>query len=119
MHYLLDGQPVYCPQCGKPFAPRIHGWEAQDRFHNGGHPFSCDCGARYLIAKQTVERVFDDGERVANPTLQGKADTELLSELYVILAALDAPTAVLDQVSAAIEGAELPYPTIIPIERDR
>lgn len=52
MHYLIDGQPFYRPQCGKPIAPWLRGWEAQDRFHNSDHPFSCDCNARYLIASR-------------------------------------------------------------------
>lgn len=34
MLYLSDVQPAYCPKCGKPMEPRLHGWEAQDRFYN-------------------------------------------------------------------------------------
>ncbi|MGO0630944.1 hypothetical protein ACTORR_13065 [Pseudomonas sp. SAR267] len=120
MHYLIDGQPVYCPQCGKPIAPRLSGWEAQDRFHNGDHPFSCDCNARYLVAKQAVNSAFDDGEAEDGSTdRRRKAETELLSELYVILGELDAPASVLEQVLAAIDGEDLPHPTLIPFERDQ
>lgn len=42
-----------------------------------------------------------------------------MCELYVILGAIDAPAAVLDQVLAAVEGEELPYSTLIPFENDK
>lgn len=45
--------------------------------------------------------------------------TDLMCELYVILGAIDAPAAVLDQVLAAVEGEELPYSTLIPFENDK
>lgn len=41
-----------------------------------------------------------------------------MRELYVILGALKAPAAVLDQVLAAVEGDELPYSTLLPFEND-
>ncbi len=28
MLYLTDGQPAFCPKCGKPVDPLLHGWEA-------------------------------------------------------------------------------------------
>lgn len=46
--------------------------------------------------------------------IEAMADTNLLCELYQILGALDADDKVLDQVSAAIRGDELPYDTLLP-----
>ncbi len=83
-------------------------------------PFSCDCKARYLIAKQAVNSAFDDGEAEDGGTdRRRKAETKLLSELYVILGALDAPATVLERVLAAIDGEDLPHPTLTPFERDQ
>lgn len=62
MLYLTDGQPSFCPKCGKPIDPQLRGWEAQDRFYNGNHPFLCNCGARYLIGEECVNKVFDSAD---------------------------------------------------------
>ncbi len=62
--YLSDMQPAYCPKCGKPMDPRLHGWEALDRFHNAKQPFLCDCGARYLLKEEVVVSAFDHSEPV-------------------------------------------------------
>ena len=40
----------------------------------------------------------------------------LLSELYQILGALNAPVNILDQVSEAISGQNLPYKTLLPFD---
>lgn len=102
------------------YCPRLCGWEAQDWFHNGDDPCSCNCNARYLIAKQAVNSAFDDGEAEEGGTdRRRKAGTELLTELYVILGALDAPATVLEQVLAVIDGEDLPHPTLIPFKRDQ
>lgn len=98
----------------------LHGWEAKDRFYNGNHPFLCDCGARYLIAETSVSQAFDLAETVdGDAGLDRQAKANLMCELYVILGALDAPAAVLDQVLAAVEGEQLPYSTLIPFENDK
>ncbi|MFV3335480.1 hypothetical protein ACNFIA_31550 [Pseudomonas sp. NY15437] len=57
MLYLSDVQPAYCPKCGKSMEPRLHGWEAQDRFYNAKQPFLCECGARYLLRENVVANV--------------------------------------------------------------
>ncbi|HFL7937964.1 TPA: hypothetical protein ACG5DM_000964 [Pseudomonas putida] len=120
MLYLSDGQPSFCPKCGRPIDPQLHGWEAKDRFYNGKHPFLCDCGARYLIAEPTVSQAFDSAETVGDDAgFDRQAKANLMCELYVILGALDAPAAVLDQVLAAVEGERLPYSTLIPFENDK
>ncbi|WP_085706612.1 hypothetical protein [Pseudomonas sp. B35(2017)] len=119
MLYLTDGQPSFCPKCGKPIDPQLCGWEARDRFYNGNHPFLCGCGARYLIGEAGVNKAFDLAETVAGDAgIDRQARANLMCELYVILGALDAPTAVLDQVLAAVEGDELPYSTLLPFEND-
>lgn len=117
MLYLTDVQPTVCPQCGKPIETRLHGWEAKDKFYNAKHPFICDCGARYLVAEGTVSNTFDEGDSVGGDAgFDRAAKLNLLSELYVILGALDAPEDVLDQVFAAVEGCPLPYSTLLPFE---
>jgi hypothetical protein len=117
MPYLTDVQPTFCPQCGKPIEIRLCGWEAKDRFYNAKQPFLCDCGARYLIAEGTVSKAFDSAEPVGGDAgLDRAAKVNLLSELYVILGALDAPEDVLDQVWAAVEGDPLPHSTLLPFE---
>ncbi|WAC45217.1 hypothetical protein OU997_03210 [Pseudomonas sp. SL4(2022)] len=117
MLYLTDAQPAYCPKCGKPIELRLYGWEAQDRFYNAKQPFLCDCGARYLLKEDAVTRAFDHAEPVGGDAgFDRAAKVNLLSELYVILGALDAPETVLDQVLAAIEDDSLPYPTLLPFE---
>ena len=119
MLYLTDGQPAFCPKCGKPIDPQLRGWEAKDRFYNGHHPFLSGCGARYLIAGAGVNKAFDSAETVAgDAVIDHQARADLMCELYVILGALDAPTAVLDQVLAAVEGEELPHATLLPFEND-
>lgn len=119
MLYLTDDQPAFCPKCGKPIDPQLHGWEAKDHFYNGHHPFLCGCGARYLIAGAAVNKAFDSAETVAGDAgIDRQARANLMCELYVILGALDAPAAVLDQVLAAVEGDELPYSTLLPFEND-
>ncbi|RON06240.1 hypothetical protein [Pseudomonas brassicacearum] len=117
MLYLTNAQPTCCPQCGKPIDIRLHGWEARDQFYNAKHPFLCDCGARYLIAEDTVSKAFDSAESVGGDAgFERATKVNLLSELYVILGALDAPEDVLDQVFAAVEGCPLPYSTLLPFE---
>ncbi|KRV02458.1 Uncharacterised protein [Pseudomonas aeruginosa] len=117
MLYLVDMQPRHCPKCGKPMEPRLHGWEAQDDFYNAKRPFLCDCGARYLIKEAVVANAFDQADTVGGDAGYDRAaKVNLLSELYVILGALDAPEAVLDQVLAAVEGDVLPYPSLLPFE---
>ncbi|MFP6860625.1 hypothetical protein [Pseudomonas sp.] len=117
MFYLADLQPAYCPKCGKPMEPRLHGGEAQDRFYNAKQPFLCDCGARYLLREDVVVGAFDHAEPIGGDAgFDGAARLNLLSELYQILGALDAPEMVLDQVLAAAEGGSLPYPTLLPFE---
>lgn len=119
MLYLTDEQPVFCPKCGKSIDPQLRGWEAKDRFYNGSHPFLCDCGARYLIGEAYVNKAFDSAETVAGDAgIDRQARANLMCELYMILGALDAPTAVLDQVLAAVEGEELPHATLLPFEND-
>lgn len=119
MLYLTDEQPAFCPKCGKPIDPQLYGWEAKDRFYNGHHPFLCGCGARYLIAGAEVNNAFDSTETVAGDAGNNRqARANLMSELYVILGALDAPDTVLDQVLAAAEGEELPFSTLLPFEKD-
>ncbi|USX37994.1 hypothetical protein NH673_06520 [Pseudomonas putida] len=67
-----------------------------------------------------MNSTFDDGEAEDGSTdRRREAEKELLSELHVILGALDAPVTVLEQVLAAIDGEELPRPTLIPFERDQ
>lgn len=44
--------------------PRLHGWEALDRFHNAKQPFLCNCGARYLLKEEVVVSTFDHSEQV-------------------------------------------------------
>lgn len=84
------------------------------------HPLLCDCGARYLIAETSVSQAFDSAEKVAGDAgFVRQAKANLMCELYVILGAFDAPTAVLDQVFAAVEDEELPYSTLIPFENDK
>lgn len=118
MLYLTDVQPAYCPKCGKPMETRLHGWEVQDRFYNAKQPFLCDCGARYLLKEIVVANEFDHAELVGGDAGFDRADRmNVLSELYVILGALDAPEAVLDQVLAAAEGDPLPYSTLLPFEK--
>ena len=117
MLYLTDVQPTFCPQCGKPIEIRLHGWEAQDRFYNAKHPFLCDCGARYLIAEDSVSKAFDGADSVGGDAgFDRAAKGKLLSELYVILGTLDAPEDVLDQVFAAVEGYPLPHSTLLPFK---
>jgi hypothetical protein len=119
MLYLTDGQPAFCPKCGKPIDPQLHGWEAKDRFYNGNHPFFCGCGARYLIGEACVNKAFDSADTVAGDAgIDRQARANLMCELYVILGTLDAPAAVLDQVLAAVEGEELPYSTLLPFENE-
>jgi len=117
MLYLTDVQPAYCPKCGEPMEPRLYGWEAQDRFYNAKQPFLCDCGARYLLKEDVVASAFDHAEPIEGDAgFNGAAMLNLLSELYQILGALDAPEMVLDQVLAAAEGGSLPYSTLLPFE---
>lgn len=66
-----------------------------------------------------MNTAFDSAETVAGDAgIDRQARANLMSELYVILGALDAPAAVLDQVLAAVEGDELPYSTLLPLEND-
>lgn len=65
MLYLTDVQPAFCPKCGKPIDPQLHGWEAKDLFYNGNHLFVCGCGAQYLIGEASVSKAFDSDETVA------------------------------------------------------
>jgi len=119
MLYLSDVQPAYCPQCGKPMEPRLHGWEAQDRFYNAKQPFLCECGARYLLRENVVGNAFDHTDSVGGDAgFDRAARMNVFSELYVILGAFDAPEAVLDQVLAAAEGDLLPYSTLLPFEKE-
>ncbi len=119
MLYLTDVQSAHCPKCGKPVEPRLHGWEAQDRFYNAKQAFLCDCGARYLLKENAVATAFDHAESVGDDAgFDRAARINVLSELYVILGALDAPEAVLDQVLAAAEDDPLPYSTLLPFEKE-
>lgn len=73
----------------------------------------------HAISSPAVNSAFDDGEAEdGNTDRRREAETELLSELHVILGALDAPATVLEQVLPAIDGEGLPHPTLIPFERD-
>jgi hypothetical protein len=97
----------------------LRGWEAQDRFYNGNHPFLCNCGARYLIGEACVNKAFDSADTVVGDAgIDRQARANLMRELSVILGALEAPVAVLDQVLAAVEGDELPYSTLLRFEND-
>lgn len=119
MLYLTNGQPAFCPKCGNPIDLQLHGREAKDRFYNGNHSFLCGCGARYLIGKAPVKKAFDSADTfTGDADIDRQARANLMCELYVVLGALDAPTAVLDQVLAAVEGEELPYSTLLPFEND-
>lgn len=115
MLYLTDGQPAFCPACGNPIDLQLHGWGDKDRFCNGNNSFLCGCGARYLIGEARVKKAFDSGDTVTGDVdIDRQARANLMCELYVVLAALDAPAAVLDQVLAAVEGEGLPYSTLLP-----
>lgn len=119
MLYLADTQPTWCPKCGSSILGRVLGPEALDQYHNAKKPIPCDCGARYLIASETVSDAFDSAEDTGGDAGFDRADkAHLLSELYVILGALNAPEEVLDQVLAAVEGEPLPYITLLPFETD-
>ncbi|MEB3438169.1 hypothetical protein [Pseudomonas sp. A2] len=73
-----------------------------------------------MIAETSVSQAFDSAEKVAGDAgFVRQAKANLMCELYVILGAFDAPTAVLDQVFAAVEDEELPYSTLIPFENDK
>ena len=73
-----------------------------------------------MIAEASVNQAFDSAETMAGDASDDRqAKANLLSELYVILGALDAPVAVLDQMVAEVEGEELPYSTLIPFESDK
>ena len=66
-----------------------------------------------------MNKAFDSAETIAGDAgIDRQARANLMSELYVMLGALDAPAAVLDQVLAAVEGDELPYSTLLPFEKD-
>lgn len=66
-----------------------------------------------------VNKAFDSADTVADDAgIDRQARANLMCELYVILGALDAPAAVLDQSMAAVEGEELPYSTLLPFEND-
>lgn len=66
-----------------------------------------------------MHKAFDLAETVAGDAgIDRQARANLMCELYVILGALDASAAVLDQVLAAVEGEELPYPTLLPFENN-
>ncbi|MCY1462722.1 hypothetical protein D9M71_805260 [compost metagenome] len=66
-----------------------------------------------------MNEAFDVAEAVAGDAgIDRQARANLMCELYVILGALEAPAAVLDQVLAAVEGEELPYSTLLPFEND-
>ncbi|MNZ86564.1 hypothetical protein D3C78_1053860 [compost metagenome] len=66
-----------------------------------------------------MNEAFDVAETVAGDAgIDRQARANLMCELYVILGALEAPAAVLDQVLAAVEGEELPYSTLLPFEND-
>lgn len=68
---------------------------------------------------ECVNKAFDSADTVADDAgIDRQARANLMCELYVILGALDAPAAVLDQSLAAVEGEELPYSTLLPFEND-
>ncbi|WP_454242736.1 hypothetical protein [Pseudomonas sp. Y3 TE3536] len=73
-----------------------------------------------MIAETSVSQAFDSAETVdGDAGFDRQAKANLMCELYVILGALDALAAVLDQVLAAVEGEQLPYSTLIPFENDK
>lgn len=72
-----------------------------------------------------MKKAFDSADTVTGDTdtdtdtdIDRQARANLMCELYVVLGALDAPAAVLDQVLAAVEGEELPYSTLLPFKND-
>lgn len=66
-----------------------------------------------------MNKAFDSADTVVGDAgIDRQARANLMRELSVILGALEAPVAVLDQVLAAVEGDELPYSTLLRFEND-
>lgn len=63
---------------------------------------TCKCKAAVVAA-------YQEGAKNAEQRMRG-----LFAELYQVLGALDAPENVLDQVSAAANGDQLPHETLLP-----
>lgn len=81
-------------------------------------PYSCICGARYLVRQTAVVREVDANDPVGGDGgFDRKVRANLLTELYMILGSLNAPDSVLDQVLAALEGQALPHDSLLPFEK--
>lgn len=67
-----------------------------------------------MMSKKLKDSPAEQSGEVVTPPI-----ANLLSELYQILGALDAPENVLDQVLAASEGEPLPYESLLPFVAPR
>jgi predicted transcriptional regulator len=75
-----------------------------------------DVDAGRVIDHQAVQAWAESLSSPAPISLNIEQLENLLGELYLVLGALDAPEAVLDQVIAALEGGPLPHESLLPFE---